>query len=150
MTAPRRRLYRTGIIILFVLSICTIWTNRQIKKSSAPYLTDDIGNVPHFNVGLLLGTSQKLNDGRPNEFFYNRISATVDLYKNRKINYVLISGDHGTAVYLPRYSFGDKPVIFLNTERKALVSEYPTSYITSLTFFRPVSSAFFAASIFTR
>ncbi len=94
-----RRLYQTGAVIVFLLAVFTIWTNRLVKKSSAPYLVDHLEEVPGFKVGLLLGTSQKLNDGRLNEFFYNRIAAAVDLYKNRKIKYVLNSGDHGTAGY---------------------------------------------------
>ena len=49
-----------------------------------------------------------------------------------------------------RYSTGVSPVIFLNTLRKAFVSEYPTSYITSLTVLPFVSNPFLAASIFTR
>ena len=53
-------------------------------------------------------------------------------------------------LYLPLYSRGDIPVIFLNTSRKAFTSAYPTAYMTSLIVFLLDSKAFFADSIFTR
>src|SRR6185312_14916316 len=53
-------------------------------------------------------------------------------------------------LYLLRYITGDKPVMRLNVVRKAFGSLYPTSYITSLIFFRLFSNCFFAASTFTR
>src|SRR5579864_2479487 len=58
----------------------------------------------------------------------------------------------GTAalLYLFRYSIGVRPVILRNTSLKALVSLYPTSNMTSFTFFRPVSRLLLAASILTR
>ena len=50
-------------------------------------------------MGLLLGTSKKVKSGRNNQYFFNRIDATVDLYKNGKIKNVIISGDHGRKDY---------------------------------------------------
>src|SRR5690606_37412988 len=53
-------------------------------------------------------------------------------------------------LYFTLYCNGDIPVIFLKVVRNALVSVYPTWYITSLTFSREVSNRILAASIFTR
>jgi SanA protein len=83
------------IIVLFV----TIWTNNEIVKASENYITDDIEKVEANNVGLLLGTSKKVKSGRDNQYFFNRIDATVDLYKKGKIKNVIISGDHGRKDY---------------------------------------------------
>src|SRR5688500_6771762 len=53
-------------------------------------------------------------------------------------------------LYLFLYCTGERPVNFLNVVLKALVSVYPTLYITSLTFSRDDSRLILAASILTR
>lgn len=50
--------------------------------------------IPNNNVGLLLGTSPKLKNGKNNLYFDYRITATEELYKAGKIKYILISGDN--------------------------------------------------------
>jgi SanA protein len=50
-------------------------------------------------VGLLLGTSKYLKNGRINQYWKNRIDATVELYKLKKIKFVIISGDNGKSTY---------------------------------------------------
>lgn len=58
-------------------------------------------------VGLVLGTSKYLTDGRINLYFKYRIDATVDLFKTGKIDYVLVSGDNSSENY-------DEPTDFKN------------------------------------
>lgn len=55
---------------------------------------DSLNDLPHNEVGLLLGTSSYTADGTKNPFFVNRINAAVLLYKKGKIDYILVSGDN--------------------------------------------------------
>ena len=55
--------------------------------------------VPTNKVGLVLGTSKWLKDGRPNLYFKYRIQAAYDLYKAGKIKYILVSGDNSFKNY---------------------------------------------------
>ena len=55
--------------------------------------------IPKNKVGLVLGTSKKLADGRPNLYYVYRIRATVALFKKGKIDFVLVSGDNGSKYY---------------------------------------------------
>jgi SanA protein len=50
--------------------------------------------IPMNNTALLLGTNKTLKSGNPNEYFYNRIEATANLYKTGKIRKVVVSGDN--------------------------------------------------------
>jgi SanA protein len=50
-------------------------------------------------VGLLLGTSKYLSNGKINGYWKYRIDATVELYKKSKIKYVIISGDNSKSTY---------------------------------------------------
>ncbi len=60
---------------------------------------DDMTDIPHNTVGVLLGTAPKLPDGRNNLFFIYRIDAAVALYENDKVDIFLISGDNHTTQY---------------------------------------------------
>jgi SanA protein len=102
MSNIKRRLQKmlwTFILSIISVLIITIWSNHTIKEASKNYITDNINDVETNKVGLLLGTSKLLKGGYKNEYFFNRIDATVELYKKGKIHNVLISGDHGTQNY---------------------------------------------------
>ena len=58
-------------------------------------------------VGLVLGTTKILSNGRLNLYFKYRITATVELYEAGKIDFVLVSGDNGRKDY-------DEPTDFKN------------------------------------
>jgi SanA protein len=84
-------------ILLLVSS--SYWANRIIITKSKDFITDDINKVKPVKVALLLGTSKYLKNGKPNAYFFNRIDATVTLFKQQKINYLIISGDNSRSNY---------------------------------------------------
>lgn len=78
----------------------TLFSANYFIKSSATDLTfDKIENIPDNQVGLLLGTSKTLSNGYSNYYFKYRIDATVELFKNNKIKYLIISGDNSRKEY---------------------------------------------------
>lgn len=88
------------IIIISILIIAIIWiANNTIENSTNSLVYSDLKQIPHNKVGLLLGTSKLLKSGLPNQYFLNRIKATVDLYKSKKIDFVVISGDNSKKSY---------------------------------------------------
>src|SRR5690606_37991925 len=56
-------------------------------------------DIPYNKVGLLLGTSKFMNNGRLNPYYQYRIEAATMLYKAGKIDFILISGDNGRIEY---------------------------------------------------
>ena len=52
----------------------------------------DVDEIPHREVGLLLGTSPKGRRGGVNSFYYHRIDAAVALYEAGKVDRFIISG----------------------------------------------------------
>jgi len=99
MTIRRHRLKFILFFFITVILGFTIWANRSISSVSEPFVSDNINNITPVKVGLLLGTSKSIKSGRRNDFFYNRIDATVELFKSNKIKYVIVSGDNGTNYY---------------------------------------------------
>jgi len=58
-----------------------------------------VAEVPARHVALVLGCARTLRDGRPNQFFLNRMAAARDLYQAGKVQYILVSGDNHIAGY---------------------------------------------------
>jgi len=73
--------------------------NFIINSSAAGKTFSHVEEIPKNKVGLVLGTSKKLSDGRPNLYYSYRIKATVALFKAKKIEFVLVSGDNATQYY---------------------------------------------------
>jgi len=98
-----KKLYKYLAGVLFALIVCggamLFFANRQIEKTTGNFLYNSVKIIPHNKVGLLLGTSRLKRGGFPNEYFNNRIDATVELYNAGKIEYVVISGDNRKKSY---------------------------------------------------
>lgn len=82
-------------LLLLVLLLC----NQAINSSAYGKTFDTTANIPKNKVGLVLGTSKKLSSGHPNPYYDYRINATVTLFKAKKIDFVLVSGDNGSRYY---------------------------------------------------
>lgn len=59
----------------------------------------DIQKLPYRPYGLVLGTSKYFAKNTLNLFYYNRLLATHELFKAKKIDYLLLSGDNQTIYY---------------------------------------------------
>lgn len=79
-----------GVIITILIVIITCYMIIGYNASGKTY--DTIDNIPHREVGLLLGTSPRTPQDAPNFYYINRITATADLYKAGKIDKIIASG----------------------------------------------------------
>ena len=99
------------LILLFVIIASAFLTvllcNYQIISNARNKTFSDVTKIKKNKVGLVLGTAKTLKDGKINLYFQYRIDATVELFKNGKIDFVLISGDNGNKNY-------DEPTDFKN------------------------------------
>ena len=104
-------------ISFIVLSLTLIFISNYIIVGAAKNKTfSTLSEIPKNKVGLVLGTSKYLRDGRVNLYFTYRINATVQLFKSGKIDFVLISGDNGSVNY-------DEPNDFKNELLKKGIPE---------------------------
>ncbi len=94
----KKLLILIGSILLFII-VLIVSANTIISSSTQSMIFDDINTVKANKVGLLLGTSNKLSDGRHNLFFQYRIDVAVQLYRAHKIDYILVSGDNHIKYY---------------------------------------------------
>jgi SanA protein len=110
-----------GFLLVFILFVagCNAWV--MLTTRSAVYISSQ--EAPHRSVALVLGTSRKLSNGRPNPFFANRIETAYQLYKSGKVDLIIVSGDNRSMYY-------NEPAEM----RKALIAKGVPSAIITLDF----------------
>ncbi|MDH5474127.1 MAG: YdcF family protein [Cyclobacteriaceae bacterium] len=84
-----------SVSILVVITL----SNALIIESTKSNIYYSIENVPHKQVALILGTSNKLLSGEDNPFFHTRISMAANLYKSGVVKHLLVSGDNRSKYY---------------------------------------------------
>lgn len=78
-------------LTMILILACYIY----VELVSRNHTYTSVSQIPERKIGLLLGTNPiSRYTKRRNPFYYNRINATVDLYKAGKIKKILISGDN--------------------------------------------------------
>lgn len=71
----------------------------EIDSFSQGKVYDSIEEVPERKIGLVLGCSKYLSNGRKNLYFQQRIDAAKELYISDKVKFLLVSGDNSTKYY---------------------------------------------------
>lgn len=96
------KFFSKKIILLFYLPLIALFLiiifvcNYKVEQFSNDKIFSDIDKIPHNRIGLLLGTCKVLDDDiTMNPFWKYRVEATYQLWKNKKIDRILISGDGG-------------------------------------------------------
>jgi SanA protein len=95
----KRSFWIFPFVTAIVIGGIVILANRVIESATEHAVYSDVVRIPANLVGLLLGTSKTLRYGKPNQYFTNRIDATIQLFNARKIAYVVISGDNSHKYY---------------------------------------------------
>ncbi|TXK72359.1 MULTISPECIES: SanA/YdcF family protein [Flavobacteriaceae] len=99
---------RIILLLIFIIPIVLVFTaNYSIEKNAENKTFSNSSDIKKNKVGLVLGTSKNLKNGRINLYFKYRINATVELYKKGKVDFILVSGDNGNKNY-------DEPTDFKN------------------------------------
>ncbi len=97
---------RYFIRVIFVLELCVlipvillILSNQIIQYSTSKYLFDSINDIPYNHTALVLGTTPFIRNGGTNPYFSKRMEAAATLYHNKKVSYLIVSGDNRTRYY---------------------------------------------------
>ena len=113
MKKKKRRI----VFLIFIIPIVLVFAaNYSIENNAKNKTFSSVSKIKRNKVGLVLGTSKFLRNGSVNLYFKYRINATVALYKQGKIDFVLVSGDNGNKNY-------DEPTDFKNELMKNGIPE---------------------------
>jgi SanA protein len=94
MTKKQRKYLISAVVILVILLLPVIICNVVVDCTTSDDTFDDAVSVPRCEYAMLLGTGPTRRFGKgPNQFYVNRIYATVRLYRARKFRRLIISGE---------------------------------------------------------
>ncbi len=96
------RWFRRGarFLLVMVLVFCAVvaYANITAMWASRGRLFDDVSAVPQTTVGLVFGTTDRVN-GNENPYFRYRIDAAVRVWKEGKLKTLIVSGDNRSRYY---------------------------------------------------
>jgi len=76
-------------LIVFFLAV---FINSLIWVKSDKWIKENINELPKIKYGMILGTSKFTSSGKKNKFYTYRIEKIAELYKNQKVQKIIISG----------------------------------------------------------
>lgn len=89
-----------GLIALgFILLLSVLLANIWIVYSTEDNNYYNLQKMPSNDVGLVLGTSKAIIGGKENMFFKYRMEAAARLYKEGKVKFLILSGNHDSVFY---------------------------------------------------
>ncbi|GGG24009.1 protein SanA [Dokdonia pacifica] len=94
-----RKKIKALVLLIAITLLVIVVSNYSIESYASDKTFSAVSDIKKNKVGLVLGTSKLLQNGRTNLYFTYRIEATVALYKEDKIDFVLVSGDNSTKLY---------------------------------------------------
>src|SRR3546814_13931173 len=87
----RRFLQRWLITGFFAVALVILLGNRWVINSTDAYIYKDWALMPDNEVGVVLGTSKYLENGKPSPEFRGRIAAAAELYQTGKHKHPLVN-----------------------------------------------------------
>ena len=94
----RRRLVCAALILLLTFVLLVTYANLAPVWASRGRVFSNVSDVPATHVGLLFGTTDRVN-GRENLYFRYRIEAAAKAWRAGKLKTIIVSGDNRTVYY---------------------------------------------------
>lgn len=125
-----RKLFTKKIFFRFYIPLAitaiafTFYCSYEVEHNAEGKTFDDVSKIPYNKVGLLLGTCKTMKDHTTiNPFWQYRLDAAYNLWKAKKIDRILISGDNGWHGYNEPQDFLDA-FIALGVPDSCLVCDF--------------------------
>jgi len=91
-------------IVVVIISMTIFICDNIIHNAAKGKLYVDSKSIPYNKLGILLGVPKFRKNGDKSMYYANRVAAAVTLLQDRKIKYLLISGDSSSEHYNEPYS----------------------------------------------
>ncbi len=120
----RRWLLYSGSLLLLAFLIVAI-VDWQFVRAARDRRYTRVEEIPHRKVALLLGTGKYLqgSSSRENPMYRYRVEAAAALWHASKVEFILASGDHGTADY-DEPSDMTRDLVALGVPHEAIYRDY--------------------------
>ncbi|PWC18684.1 outer membrane permeability protein SanA [Brenneria roseae subsp. roseae] len=94
-----KRLIIGLLLTIGVLMLSAVALDRWISWKTAPFIYDELQELPQRQVGVVLGTAKYYRTGVINQYYLFRIQGALNAYNSGKISYLLLSGDNALQSY---------------------------------------------------
>ncbi|SQC91255.1 vancomycin high temperature exclusion protein [Cedecea neteri] len=94
-----KRVFYGLLIIIGLTMAAALGLDRWISWKTAPYVYDELQDLPYRQVGVVLGTAKYYRTGVINQYYLYRIQGALNAYNSGKVNYLLLSGDNAQQSY---------------------------------------------------
>ncbi|WP_035342358.1 MULTISPECIES: outer membrane permeability protein SanA [Dickeya] len=84
---------------LLVVACSAFLLDRCISWRTAPYIYEEVQDLPPRQVGVVLGTAKYYRTGVINQYYLFRIQGALNAYNSGKVSYLLLSGDNAQQSY---------------------------------------------------
>jgi SanA protein len=95
----RKKIILALVIIIVFVFVGLYGSLVLVRKAADGRLYTSTKDIPHRQVGLVLGCSKNLGSGGANPFFESRLRAAKMLFEAGKVDFLLVSGDNHTQGY---------------------------------------------------
>lgn len=88
------RLFFTLVFLGLAFFMFVLWINLEVTRTGKKYSYDTVSAIPHNHCAVVLGTNKYISTGKINLYYSYRIQSAVQLYKSKKVDYIIVSGDN--------------------------------------------------------
>jgi len=94
-----KKLFKIFLLLVLIAGVSVFTADYLVKNKTRNKVYTSVKSIPKNRVGLLLGTAKYVANGNINLYYRYRINAAVELFKAKKIDYILVSGDNSSKSY---------------------------------------------------
>lgn len=92
-----KRVVLVVLILCVVALVVVVLTNSNVTAKTESEIFTELTDVPRTKVAIIFGAG--INGDQPSRYLKDRLDAGISLYKNHKVDKILLSGDNGRDEY---------------------------------------------------
>ncbi|WP_343322018.1 SanA/YdcF family protein [Sphingobacterium multivorum] len=92
-----KRVVLVVLVLCVVALVVVVLTNSNITAKTESAIFTELTDVPRTKVAIIFGAG--INGDQPSRYLKDRLDAGISLYKNHKVDKILLSGDNGRDEY---------------------------------------------------
>jgi len=88
-----KKLLKVTIYLILIGTAIILLSNYYVKSKTEKLIYGNQKDLPKSNIAIIFGAG--INGNKPGKYLQDRLDAGIRLYKNNKVDKILLSGDNG-------------------------------------------------------
>lgn len=97
----KRKLWISGLLLISIPilgAIGALSITKYVETTGRSYMVTDVKAAPEYGVAIVLG-AKVFSSGQLSQVLQDRVDTAIDLYRQGKVQKLLLTGDHGQQEY---------------------------------------------------